>query len=51
MYLLFFSSLKTKVEIDDINLPLKKGDIVGNLVIEFEDGSIDLLENYIYLRK
>lgn len=34
-----FSSLKTKVEIDDINLPLKKGDIVGNLIIEFEDGS------------
>lgn len=23
----------------------------GNVFIEFEDGSIDLLENYIYLRK
>lgn len=23
----------------------------GNVFIEFEDGTIDLLENYIYLRK
>ena len=23
----------------------------GNVFIKFEDGSIDLLENYIYLRK
>lgn len=23
----------------------------GNVFIEFEDGSIDLLENYIYLKK
>ena len=34
-----FSSINTKIEMTECKLPLKKGDIVGNLVIQLEDGN------------